>query len=386
MLRAVALAWLQLRHRRLRLLVAVAGVTFAVILMLMQLGFSSALYASTVRLHERLAGEVVLIGPQSKTIFELRGFPRSRLYQALGVPGVREVTAIYSGMATWRNLDTREDRRVFVVGIDPSHEVLTLPEVNARRESLQREDTILFDRRSRPEYGPIAELLREGRPINIELDDRRVSIAGTFELGPSFSYDGMVVMSDANFLRIVRNRPRPADLIQVGLVRVDPPADAEVVRAKIAAELPPDVVVLTREQYVIRENRHWANVTPIGFIFNFGAVMGFVVGGVIVYQILFADVSDHLAEYATLKAVGHTDDYLARVVVCQAVVLACLGFLPGFGLAWRFYRLTADATKLPMRLSPEIGLGVFVLTVVMCAAAGLMAMRRVRSADPADIF
>ncbi len=114
--------------------------------------------------------------------------------------------------------------------------------------------------------------------------------------------------------------------------------------------------------------------------------MGLVVGGVIVYQILFADVSEHLAEYATLKAMGYTNLRLSRVVLQEAVLLAALGFLPGLLISLALYRITAQATRLPLVMSPDRALAVFALTLGMCGIAALMALRKVRSADPAEVF
>ena len=368
----------------MRLLVAIAGVSFAVILMLMQIGFAAALYASSVRLHEAMQGEVVLISPLSSYITGMRSFPRVRLYQALGVPGVASVSALYCGVPSWKNLDTGRNRDIFLLGIDPGQEVLAIPGLNEHRELLRQPDIVFFDRASRPEYGPVADALERGRTVTVEMANRRVTVGGLFRLGTSFGYDGTVITSDLNFLRIMS--AHAPEVIEIGLVRLRPGADPRAVRDALDAALAPDVEVLTKRQYIDREVAYWADVTPIGFITTFGAIMGFVVGSVIVYQILFADVTDHLSEYATLKAVGHTDLYLAGVVVSQAVMLAVLGFLPGVGVAHRLYRVTEDATQLPMHLTPQSGLLVLGLTVLMCSMAGMLALRKVRSADPAEIF
>jgi putative ABC transport system permease protein len=380
----VGLAWRQLRHQSMRLLVAIAGVSFAVILMLMQLGFAAALYASGVRLHETLRGEVVLISPVSLNISGMRSFPRVRLFQTLGIPGVASASALYSAIPVWKNLDTGRNKDILLLGIDPNQDVLDLPGLTAAPQLLRQPDVVLFDSASRPEYGPVADAVAGGRTLAVEVNNRRVEVAGLFRLGTSFGYDGTVITSELNFQRIMPSHA--PEVIEIGLLRLHPGADPRAVREAVDAALPADVEVLTKDQYIERETRYWADVTPIGFITSFGALMGFVVGSVIVYQILFADVSDHLSEYATLKAVGHTDLYLAGVVVSQAVMLAVLGFLPGVGVAHRLYRLTEDATQLPMRLSPDTGLLVLGLTILMCSLAGMLALRKVQSADPAEIF
>jgi putative ABC transport system permease protein len=121
-------------------------------------------------------------------------------------------------------------------------------------------------------------------------------------------------------------------------------------------------------------------------VFSFGVIVGMVVGGIIVYQILFADVNDHLPEYATLKAMGYSNWFLGGIVIQQAVVLAVFGFVPAVGLSIVLYRISGDATRLPLEMTQERAVFVLGLTVAMCVVSALMALRKVRSADPAEIF
>jgi putative ABC transport system permease protein len=114
--------------------------------------------------------------------------------------------------------------------------------------------------------------------------------------------------------------------------------------------------------------------------------MGLVVGMVIVYQILFADIAGHLSEYATLKAMGYSNGYLTRVVLGAAVILAVIGFVPGFLVSAFLYDFVAGATFLPLVMTAERALGVFLLIFAMCFTAGLLAMRKLRDANPADMF
>ena len=150
--------------------------------------------------------------------------------------------------------------------------------------------------------------------------------------------------------------------------------------------MPHDVRVLTKQEFAQKEIAYWATATPIGFVFSFGVAMGVIVGVIIVYQILFADIADHLAEYATLKALGYSGRYLAAVVVIEATIIALIGYLPGLAVAWRLYEVTRGATMLPMILSAGRGFLVLGLTLPMCWLSGLIAMRKLRAADPADIL
>lgn len=378
------LAWKQLSRERLRFLVALAGVCFAVILMLMQLGFRTALFRSSVRVHENLDADVVLISPQSSYLVQMRSFPRRRLDQALGVPGVASVTPAYCAPAYWENLETGVGRQIFLIGVDPAAHSLKLPEVERQLDVIKLPDVVLFDRASRPEYGPVAARLDSGRRFEGEINDRRIAVGGLFRMGTSFGVDGTLVTSDLNFLRAFPGRA--PGLIEMGLVRLQPGASSREVVRSLRAGLPPDVLVLTKPAYIEREIDYWATVTPIGYVFSFGVAVGFGVGAIIVSQILFADVSDHLAEYATLKAIGYANSYLYAVVLCEAVILAVLGYLPGLAASLTLYRVAEQATLLPMVMAPSIGALVFVLTVSMCCVSGALALRKVQAADPAEIF
>ena len=209
-------------------------------------------------------------------------------------------------------------------------------------------------------------------------------VTGVFTLGASFSADGNVITSDSTFLRIFRDR-QPKD-IDVGLIKLQPRVDIKQVQAALKASLPNDVLVMTLPEFATREKDYWANATPIGFIFTLGTIVGFIVGVVIVYQILYSDVSDHLPEYATLKAMGYGDLYFVGILIQEALLLAILGFFPGAVLATGLYALAQGATMLPIAMTVERATNVFILTVIMCVGSGVIAMRKLQSADPADIF
>ena len=207
---------------------------------------------------------------------------------------------------------------------------------------------------------------------------------GLFTNGASFAADGNVIASDSTFLHLFPNRS-PGQ-IEVGLITLAPGADLAQVRAEIAAALPEDVLVGTPEDFAQIEREYWASGTGIGFIFGLGVGVGFIVGIVIVYQILYSDVSEHLPEYATLKAMGYTDNYLLGVLVQESLLLAVLGYLPSIALAFGLYSLAAAATMLPITMTARRAITVLVLTVIMCSVSGAIALRKLRTADPADIF
>jgi putative ABC transport system permease protein len=383
-LRTAPLGWLQLRHRPLRLVVASAGISFAVLLILMQLGFRSALFESAVRYHERFRYGVALFSHDSQFIVRPAPFPIQRLYQSLAVEGVASVSPVYIYPSAWKNPWTHESRSIYTVGIDPDHDVLDAPGVAEQRRLLRQADVALFDARSRPEHGPVADHVRSGETVATEVNDREIRIIGVFEMGTSFGLDASLLTSDTNFLRLFPNRSR--DQIDLGLVQLDGTVSPEVVRDRLRALLPADVLVLTRPEFVARERAYWNSATPIGYVFAFGAVMGFVVGAIIVYQILFADVTDHLHEYATLRAIGYSNRFIAGIVAQQAVILALVGFVPGVAVTIWLYAKAGAATHLPLHLTWERGLAVFGLSLAMCLLSGILALRRVRKLDPAEVF
>jgi len=242
---------------------------------------------------------------------------------------------------------------------------------------------VAFDGRSRPEFGAIAGLLAQG-PLRVEVGQRDVDVVGLIEIGPSFGADGNLVLSEVNFRRLVKERSVSA--IDLVAIKLRPGSDIQAVQRQLRAVLPPDVMVMTQAQLNAHERAYWEEATPIGFIFAFGSLMGLVVGMVIVYQILFSDIAGHLKEYATLKAMGYSNFYLSRVVLGAALILAVAGFIPGLIASTLLYDVIGSATFLPLAMDVSRATNVFLMIFAMCAIAGLLAMRKLRDANPADMF
>ncbi|MEG3931959.1 MULTISPECIES: ABC transporter permease DevC [unclassified Microcoleus] len=384
MFRKTPLAWLQVTREKTRLAVAIAGIAFADILIFVQLGFQDALFDSAVKPHLSLQTDLVLINPQFETFAAVKDFNRERLYQAQGVEGVKSVTSLYIGMGQWRNPTTRTTRSILIFGIDPGNITFNLPDVNQKLPQIQMFNHVLFDQSSRPEYGEIANIFHKQSTLETELNKRNIQVGGVFTLGTSFVADGNVIASDSTFMNLFPDRT--PDQVDVGLINLQPDADVKKTQSMLKAILPDDVKVLTLAEFAEIEKAYWANATPIGFIFGFGTIIGFVVGLIIVYQILYSDVSDHLAEYATLKAMGYSDRYLVGVLIQEALLLAVLGFMPGLVLANGLYSLAQSATLLPISMTTNRAVVVLSLTIVMCTGSGALALRKLQSADPADIF
>ncbi len=383
MFRKTPLAWLQLIKQKARLAVAIAGIAFADVLMFVQLGILDALYDSATQPHRNLQADLVLINLHVRTLIDVKSFPRERLQQALAYEGVESIHLLYVGDAAWRNPNTQINRSILVWGIDPANPPFTFPELTQHLDQLKLLDRVLFDQASRPEYGPIVNLLQQQGALEAQMSDQTVQVIGLFKLGASFGADGNVITSDSTFLKLFRDRP--AGQIDLGLIQLKSGADLPVVQAQLRAGLPNDVEVLTVPEFIQTEIDYWAS-GGTGFIFNMGVAVGFVVGIVIVYQILYSNVSEHLTEYATLKAMGYSDRYLLIMLMQEALLLAVLSYIPGFILSLGLYQITYAATLLPIAMKASRAAVVLLLTILMCGASGAIAAQKLQSADPADIF
>ena len=380
----IPLAWLQLSHEKIRLLVAIAGISFADILMFMQLGFRDALFDSAVKFHTNVQGDVFLVSPQSTSLIAMKTFSARRLQQARSLDNVESINPIYLDFRFWKNPENKSTRGIMVIGFNPSdNKLFTMPGVKENLPKILLPNSYLFDTKSRAQFGDVKKWFDAGQKVTTEVGNRKVTIGGLFEMGASFGADGNILSSDTNFIRLT---DRDKGLIDVGVIRLTPGSDAKATAAKLAKVLPNDVRVFTKTEFIDFERKYWQEGTSIGFIFTLGTVMGFIVGIVIVYQILYTDVADHLSEYATLKAMGYTDWYLLAVVFQEAIILSIIGFMPGMFAAVGLYTLTRNATSLPLMMTVARATQVLLLTVIMCLVSGAIAVRKLRAADPADMF
>lgn len=390
MILKIPTAWLQLKHEKLRLLVAIGGISFAVVLIFTQLGLRAALFDSAVALHTSLQGEIFLLSPRSTSLVAMENFSERRLYQTLAFEEVQAVIPIYLGFAQWKNPQTRNYwRNIFVIGFDISYPVFDLPGIQENIDKLKFPDVILFDEASRAEFGPVVSEFKQNGIVTTELGDRgpgnrKVTVQGLFRLGTSFGADGNLITSDLNFLRIFLQRPK--GFINIGVIQLKPGFNVENVLPKVRKYLPEDVKVLSKQELKFFEQKYWDSSTPIGFIFALGVGLGLVVGIIIVYQILYSNVSEHLAEYATLKAIGYKHTYLLSVVFQESLILAILGYIPGLVISSGIYKLARNATLLPVLMKYPRAFLVLALTFLMCFISGAIAVRKLGEADPADIF
>lgn len=379
------LAWKNLTHDRKRLALAVGGIGFAVLLMFMQLGFRGALFDSTLALPRRFDADIVLMHTNRYTLTVRQKFPRRYLDVARSAPAVVSASPLYfeSNLSNWKLAGQPVGPPIRVLGFDPKNPPLLIPAVESQAARLLQNDTVLFDRMSKEDFGD----LKVGDVA--ELNGRRVRVVGDYVLGTDFADDGTVLCSDRTFNSIFYSYlPAEQGLNEAdfGLIRLQDGTDLSKARDEIDALLPPDVHVMTKQQFLDTEYQFWDTATPIGYIFALGTVMGFIVGMIICYQILFSDIADHMREFATLKAMGYRPRYFVGLVLQEALLLSAFGFVPGLAAGMALYQIVTVATGLQVTMTATRLVSVVLLTATMCVISGVLTMRKVVTSDPAELF
>ncbi len=380
--RPVPLAWRSLTANKRRLLRSSAGIGFAVLLMLMQLGFEKAFFDAALEVLRGLDGDIFLQSAHKYQFATQDPFPASILATAKTVPGVASARPLYADWFDlfWKNPFDGKSYLVRGLAFDPDEPVLLFPEVEAQRARLKTPGTVLVDRRARRFLG------MDQPAAQAELNGTKVAVVGSFALGPDFMSDGTVVMSDRTFADVLHGAAGSPPGVEAGVIKLAAGADRGAVLAALKKSLPAGIAVMTKDQLIAFERAFQADVSSAGPIFAIGTIVGFVVGILISYQIIFTEVSDQLPQYATLKAIGYPNVYLLRVVLEQAALNGIAGWVPAWLLSLGLYRLIGRIALLPMRLSLGIALLSLGLTLGMCLISAAIAVGRVIRADPAAVF
>lgn len=425
----ISIAWLQICKEWRRLIWPVLGIAFAVVLLMVQLGIKEALLKGSTLLWSHLKADIVLINPQYQSILSTKQIDKKNARAPTAhCSGGSSINFLHFGAFPLRNPESGMDRDIFLIGFDPTPGVFDLSlGVDAQTDKLTADDAVLFDEWSRTEFGPIADNFRKGNTVISVYStkkENKLNVAGLFKLGPSFAIDGTVLANYTVFRKLLGDNI-DLDIANMGLVMLGPGQDAVKTRDCIKASLPDaddgsrsaapaapdaqrgtlsslfnyvsravpiapdnrkDLDVLTKDELMAKERRYWEKNTPIGSAFHFGVVIAALVGLIIVTQIFFTDISDHMSEYATLKAIGYPDYALYIMVMAKAGMLSVIGFLVGLVVAWALYFPVAGATLLPMEMTLSRCLWVYLLTAAICMAAGVGAALKLKGADLVNLF
>jgi putative ABC transport system permease protein len=377
--RSVPLAWRNLLANKQRLLRSAAGIGFAVLLMLMQLGFEQAFFDSMLQVIRALDGDILIQSVHKYQFATREPFPMADLETARKVTGVASARPLY---ADWFNFFWKNptDGKVFLVrafGFNPDEPVFLFPDVNANREKLKAANTVLVDRSARRFLG------MDTAATDTEINGVKVKIVGSFALGPDFVSDGSVAMSGDTFSSLQHGAP---PVPNVGVIKVNPGKDPKVVQQALRKALPATIAVFTKPELIEFERKFQAAVSSAGPIFAMGTIVGFVVGMLISYQVTYTDLADQLPQYATLKAIGYKTGFLLRVVLEQAALNALAGWIPAVLVSVLLYRVVGQAALLPLHMTARIILVSLGLTLGMCMISAAIAVGRVIKADPAEVF
>ncbi|HXD86634.1 MAG TPA: FtsX-like permease family protein [Urbifossiella sp.] len=410
------LAWSNLVHKRTRTAVASAGVAFAVALIFMELGMFGGVARTATMLIDGLQFDLILTSSEFNDVGRAADFPRLRLAQARAADGVASVLPLSVGTGTWQKpaihgwfgvappggvgsigiLGVPPDRIADVFAVDRGRVFPNAATARRAGELLTRRGTLLYDERSKPEFGSLEDVL--GLPASgtpgidpehpevrnaVRVNEKRVEVVGGFELGAGFSWNGMLMCSEGTFTFITS---RSNDRVTFGLVKLAPGTDTAAAQRQLTALLPSDVRVLTRQQIQDYESRYWMQLTSVGQFLGVAVALAIVVGAIFVYQMMAADIRGMLPEYTTVKALGYRPFYLTSIVMWQALLLAVIGYIPGLIASFGLYYITRTVGGIPTEMTVERTVLVLVMTCGMCLASGALAVRKVHAAQPADLF
>ncbi|MBE9198903.1 MULTISPECIES: ABC transporter permease DevC [unclassified Nodularia (in: cyanobacteria)] len=384
----ISLSWRNLVFNKQRFIAALAAIAFAVFLMFIQIGFRNAMLNSSVRFIQYLNADLIMINKQRYVSFVEETFPKTRLYQAQSFAEVEAAYPFYIGIAMWKNQESLSERGIRVFGLDLNYSTFSIPHIQKYRQSLYFPDTLLADTKSRHEFGQMRV------STTTELSGRKIEIIGLFELGTDFMADGNLITSDQNFYRIfagkfswgegnIRTSLHDVDL---GLIKLKKGINPEKIANKLNDFLPKDVIVLAKSAFINRELKYWDKATPIGFVFTLGTIIGFIVGSIIVYDIIFNDIGDNLVQYAMLKAIGYSNSYFKNIVILQSLILAILGFIPGLYLSIIIYQIASVTTGLLLKMDIQLIIIVLLSTISMCILSGIVAVRKLQLIAPAEVY
>ncbi|HEY3637349.1 MAG TPA: FtsX-like permease family protein [Rhizomicrobium sp.] len=362
-------------HNRLRLLIASASVAMGVVIVFVELGLLLGMLDAQSIIANLVRGDLLIMNIARINLHRWDKIDLVRIRQAAAVPGVARVTPLYEDHVGMRDNSDKRVRRIILYAFPPDDIPFKLANPAAISHALKISHGFLYDSLSRPIFGKVAA------GDDIQIDTVPLRVGGFVRIGADIVNDGNILMSDGDWVaRLPESKPL------MGLIYLKPGASVDAVRQRILADLPPDVTVLTPAEAARRESLYTLRSAPVGLLFAIGMLAGLVIGTINCYQVLYNEITDHLPQFATLKAMGFSNLFLRRIILGQATILSIAGFATGLVFAWLADRYIAGQTMLPIHVGLISGLIVCFFTFIMCMGAGLIAIRRVAVADPAALY
>ena len=380
------LAWLQLKRQPVRYLVAIAGIGFAALLMYMQIGFQSGLLTSATTFYAALDADLVLISPKTVSSASFSQFPQSQLFRANGYDAVESVVPLYVTNISAQKLGGEKPTSLRIIGYDPELKALNVDAINQQASKLKTTGYVLFDTKGNSRTGPVAKAVEENgyqfmTLYNLSQTFRAV---GLFGLGSTFAADSNLLTSSSTAIQLA-NQINFGE-ISLGLIKVKDKASIPQLQKSLNKLYDGEIQILTKEELISQEQNYWNTSSSFGIVFGFGTFMGVLVGGVMVYQVLYTDVTDHLKEYATLKAMGFSNQFILAIVIQEAILLGISSFIPSTLVSTGMYAFLTSASGINIQMTHQKISLVGALTIGICAASAAIAVNKLRDADPASVF
>jgi putative ABC transport system permease protein len=366
---------MSLPFRRLRFIATVVGIVFSIVLVTVQMGLYLGFGRMVTTMIDHASADLWIMPRGTKSFEDPSLLDERQRFRALSVSGVADARPVVIGFGEWR-LPKEGTTPVFIIGsdmrgggirpwdiVEGSIDALTIPGAVAI-------DRTYFDRLGVDRLGDTAEIR-----------DQKVQVLAVTNGIRSFTTTPYV------FVPLDRARAYTgiaANKATYFLVRLARNTDVESVRGRLQAALT-DVEVLTTSEFRERSRVFWLSDTGAGSALFAGALLGIIVGTVIVAQTLYSSTKDHLNEFATLRAIGSSGVYIHKVIVWQALLSAVIGFSLAAAIGAVIVHMTAE-TALPIVMTPELIAGLFLLTVVMCVGSAIAAIVKVMRIDPAMVF
>lgn len=411
--RRTYLAWQNLADTPFRTIVSLGGIGFAILLMFMQLGFLGSVGATATVVYDRMRCDLIVRSADYINVYDPGSVPGELPHWLAGLPEVDRAIPLDIGVTQWQNPSDHSFRAIALMGIDLDNPAFDLPELGPHmRAKLRPVGSVLMDDASAKDFGPRYGNRFSAADVGVRTDvvGNEAKIAGTFQMGTGLAANGALLSSRETFQKLSpgghqdrvsfvliqltgngdSTSPRDAlaftSTARSGDVHVEDGLRAVKERLQSLGGPAAFADVMTLAQAKAAEQTMWYTQTPIGMIFAIGVALAVLVGGVISYMVLAADVTAHLSEYATLKAMGYSNRFLVKTLLTQSSLLAMLSFPPAMLLSLVLYYVTSVVSGIAIEMTWWRIALVLILSLLMCNAAGVFALRKLLKAEPASLF
>jgi putative ABC transport system permease protein len=369
------LAQRNLFHDKVRLAVTLTGIVFAVVLIVVELGLFVGFTVTTSNLIDNSGADLWVTSKHVPYVEQGVPFSERKVYQVRAVPGVAQAEKLITRWVEWKRPDGRQES-VQVVGLNVD-ESLGRPWnlVQGRVEDLKRPDAIIMDEIYKQKLGvDHAEQL-------FEINGKRARVVGFTQGIRAFTTSPYVFTT---FKRAQEYANVPDDQTTYILVKLAPGANPEQVRHALLDRVK-DVDVVTNREFSRMTQFYWMFTTGAGVAVLLAALLGLVVGFVVVAQTIYATTMDHLREFGTLKAMGAPNSYVYKVIIKQAAISAVIGYFLGM-IVSVFVVHASQKGGAAILMPTPMAIGMFFLTLFMCIGAALVSINKVTRLDPAMVF